>query len=128
MQRARRSWRLLFISLWLFATWANIADGQVAVSSITGTVTDPQGHRVPGATVRAVERSTGLLRRTVATSVGTYSLDALPAGVYSVTFSKSGFADFVADRVEQTVGYRRTLDVRLALSKGKGEQVSIVEP
>ena len=102
--------------------------GQVARSSLTGTVTDPQRHRIPGATVRAVEKETGLERHTTTSSDGTYSLDALPVGWYSVSFSKAGFADFTADDVEQTVAHTRTLDAQLNLATGAAQRVSITEP
>src|SRR5580704_7590949 len=77
---------------------------QVDRTAITGTVTDPQGHRIPQSTVRATESSTGLQRETMTTSQGTYELPGLPPGTYSVEFSKTGFGDLVARNVKQLVG------------------------
>jgi hypothetical protein len=96
-------------------------------SAITGTVTDPQGNRVPQSTVRATGKSTGFERETLTTSQGTYNLPGLPPGTYSVRFSKAGFADFTAEGVEQTVGQTRTLNARLELAHGK-ERTSVTEP
>ena len=104
-----------------------VLQAQVDRTAITGTVTDQQGHRVPQSAVRATERSTGFQRETSTTSQGTYELPGLPLGVYTVQFSKVGFATFSADRVEQTVGQTRTLNVQLSVAGGK-EQTSVVEP
>lgn len=101
--------------------------GQVNRTGITGTVSDPQENRVPGCMVRAIERGTGFERATITTSQGTYNLPGLPPGVYSVQFSKGGFAVFSADRVEQVVGYARTLNVTLQLASG-AQQTSVNEP
>ncbi len=74
---------------------------------------------IPGCSVRAVENSTGLVRETLTTLQGNYELPALPPGVYSVQFSKEGFAPLHVDRVEQTVGQTRTLNARLELANGQ---------
>src|SRR5580658_199581 len=104
-----------------------VLQAQVDRTAITGTVTDQQGHRIPQSTVRATERSTGFQRETSTTSQGTYELPGLPLGVYSVQFSKAGFANFTADRVEQLVGQTRTLNVQLGVASGK-DQTTVVEP
>jgi Carboxypeptidase regulatory-like domain/TonB dependent receptor len=101
--------------------------GQVDRTAITGTVSDQQGNRVPQCAVRAIERGTGFQRDTVTTSQGTYELPGLPPGVYSVRFSKTGFALFTADNVDQLVGATRTLNVTLDLARGQ-QQATVVEP
>ncbi len=100
---------------------------QVDTSSLTGTVTDPQGHRIPGATVAAVQSDTGLTRRTFTAGEGTFSLNELPIGTYSVTISKAGFTDYVAARVLQEIGATRTLTATLSLAKGSGNSTTVVE-
>ena len=86
-----------------------VLQAQVDRTAITGTVTDQQGNRVPQSRVRATESATGFQRETLTTSQGTYELPGLPPGIYSVQFSKAGFADFIAKSVEQLVGQTRTL-------------------
>ena len=95
-------------------------------TAITGVVTDPQGNPVPQSKVRATENATGFQRETLTTSQGTYGLPGLPPGIYSVEFSKAGFADFVAKNVEQLVGQTRALDARLEIARGK-EQTTVAE-
>ena len=91
------------------------ASGQVDRSSLSGTVTDPNGGRVPGALVTAVQPATRLERKTETSSQGTYVLDGLPVGRYAVTFSKTGFSDVRVERVEQGVGETRVLNAQLRL-------------
>ncbi len=103
-----------------------LVQAQVDRTAITGTVTDQQGHRVPQSTVRATESSTGFQRETSTTSQGTYELPGLPPGLYSVQFSKAGFADFTAKSVEQLVGQTRTLNARLEIAGGQ-QQTTVTE-
>ena len=101
---------------------------QGARCSLTGTVTDPQGRRITQATVRVVQAATGLERQTVTTSDGSYLLDSLPIGIYSVSFSKDGFSVYTAERVEEVVGHTRTLNARLSLARESTQHTTITEP
>jgi Carboxypeptidase regulatory-like domain len=103
-----------------------ILRGQVNRTAITGTVTDQQKNAVPGCSIRAEETSTGFRRETVTNLRGNYELPGLPPGVYSVEFSKEGFAPFVVLSVEQVVGQTRTLDVHLELARGQ-QQTTVTE-
>ncbi len=100
---------------------------QVATCSLTGTVIDPQGNPVPGAVVRAVQRTNGLERQTVTNSQGSYLLDNLFPGTYSVSLSRVGFAEFLAKQVEEVVGRTRTLNARLTLARGATQQTTVTE-
>jgi Carboxypeptidase regulatory-like domain len=102
-------------------TWA-----QVESSSLTGTVTDQQGKRIPQARVQATQTATGLRRETETSSQGDYQLLDLPAGTFSVQISKDGFSTFHAERVEQIVGHTRTLNARLDVA-GESQQTSVTE-
>ena len=96
-------------------------------TAITGIVTDPQGNRVPQASIRVSQSETGFQRDTVTNSQGTYTLPDLPAGLFSIVFSKDGFATYTAEGVRQVVGQTRTLNVRLEVAQGR-EQTSVTEP
>ncbi|HEX4810605.1 MAG TPA: carboxypeptidase-like regulatory domain-containing protein [Bryobacteraceae bacterium] len=114
-------------ALTMFIAGALYVTGQVAESSLTGTVSDPQGNRVPGAIVSVSENATGLIRDTRTTSQSAYLIDHLPAGIYTVTLSKPGFDDFRANQVEEVVGRTHTLDLRLHLGKGAAQQATVNE-
>jgi hypothetical protein len=100
---------------------------QVDRTSLTGTVTDQQGNRIPQSKVRVTESTTGFQRETLTTSQGSYELPGLPPGIYVVQFSKAGFADLIAKNVEQLVGQTRTLNARLEVGRGKN-QTTVNEP
>jgi hypothetical protein len=64
---------------------------QQTVGAITGTVSDPSGAAVPGATVKATNVNTNLVITVSTGSTGAYTISDLPAGMYKVAFSKDGF-------------------------------------
>ena len=114
--------------LFLLFAGAVAVRAQVSRCSLTGTVTDPQGRRVPGAVVTAMQNTTGLARRTVSNSQGIYLLNNLPAGTYTVSFLKRGFEEFRANQVEEEVGKTQTLNSSLRLAVGTPEQTTVNEP
>jgi len=126
MLRFVRQRVLFFLFVAVFLLSARAASAQVDRTAITGTVTDPQGNRVPQCKVRAIEGATGFQRETLTTSQGSYELPGLPPGLYSVQFSKDGFSIFVLQQIEQVVGQTRTLNARLELARGS-QQATVNE-
>ena len=59
--------------------------------SITGTVADPSGAFVPGATVTATNPATGFTVTQITASAGEYTISPLDPGIYVVTVSAPGF-------------------------------------
>jgi hypothetical protein len=100
---------------------------QLDRSTLVGTVTDDAGARVPGAAVKAIQLETGVERETKTSSQGTYALDGLPVGRYTVTFGKPGFAEVRVEQVDQGVGQTRTLDAPLRV-KASAESATVREP
>ena len=103
-----------------------LANARVSQTTLTGTVTDEQGRRVPFAGVKITDPGTGLQRETVTSPQGSYTLADLPVGVFRVEVSKEGFATFVAEGVRQEIGQTRSLDVTLHLAARK-QEVTITE-
>src|SRR6266581_6682992 len=66
--------------------------GQEVTASITGTVTDPSGAAVSGATVTATSVERGLNYTAVTNDSGLYRIAPLPVGTYSLKIEKSGIA------------------------------------
>jgi hypothetical protein len=90
-----RSFPALFRSLLLFAAVAGICNlgwGQEVTASITGTVTDPQGAALPGATVTATSQERGQTFTALTNDSGLYRIAQLPVGTYTVKVEKSGFS------------------------------------
>jgi outer membrane receptor protein involved in Fe transport len=99
--------------------------GQTAnTGNITGTVKDPSGAVVPSATVRAVNKGTGVERKTTTSDSGSYELSLLPPGDYRVEIEAQGFAKFIADPVTVNVLSRVTIDPDLSPA-GTAEQVTV---
>lgn len=95
--------------------FAVTAYGQTFRGAINGTVADPSGAMVSGATVRATNNATGVTLTTTSTSDGQFSFQDLPLGSYKVTVSSSGFGTVTTDNVSVTAGGAYTLPVTLKL-------------
>lgn len=80
--------RVVFLTL--FLGLPSYLMGQ-SVGEILGTVVDPTQAVIPNATVTASQRGTGLVRSTVTSGAGTYSIPSLPVGTYTVTATAQGF-------------------------------------
>jgi hypothetical protein len=87
--------------------------GQTFRGTILGTVTDPSGAVVAGATVKVKNVATGLERTTATSGDGSYAVPELPIGTYSVTVSQAGFQTFVVTGVAVDVATERRVDAAL---------------
>ena len=64
----------------------------LVTGDITGTVTDPSGAVVSGATVSLKSDANGSMRTATTGSNGTYRFSLLSPGSYTVSVSASGFS------------------------------------
>ncbi|MFZ0744468.1 MAG: TonB-dependent receptor [Terracidiphilus sp.] len=64
---------------------------QQTLGSINGTVLDPSGAAVAGATITVTNTAINLTRRTASQGTGFYQLFNLPVGTYEVTVTHQGF-------------------------------------
>ena len=62
--------------------------------SISGTVTDPKGSLISGATVTARELNTNFRQSTSTHAEGFYSLPQMPVGLYEITVDAPGFKQY----------------------------------
>src|SRR6267378_5461079 len=67
------------------------ASAQKTSGTITGTLADPSGAVVPGATVSVVNERTGAARETTTNEEGSFSFPELDSGTYRVNVNKGGF-------------------------------------
>jgi hypothetical protein len=106
----------------LFST--TILHAQTATGTILGTVTDPSGARIAGATLEVVNQNTGFARKTTSGTTGDYEFVALPAGVYTVRCTVAGFKSFESrDNLLQVEQHAR-VDAQLVVGEAV-ETVSI---
>jgi len=97
---------------------------QVDRAGLSGIVTDTSGRVLPRTQVSAVQRATGLQRKTISSSRGTYDIPELPVGIYTITLEHEGFKSLTFVDVEEVIGRTRTLDATLQVS-GKDERVEV---
>src|SRR5947208_82171 len=69
---------------------------QDATGKLVGTITDPQGAVIPGAKVTVTNTATGITRESTTGSDGTYLVNAVPIGTYTVTVEKGGFTKSIS--------------------------------
>jgi len=109
----------LAIALMAFLFMAGSLHGQTVAGTVTGTVTDPTGAIVPGATVTVKNTDTGELRSTVSNSTGFFSIPALPPGPYLLDSKVKGFQE---ETSSLTVAPGQALNVNLKLLVGSSTE------
>jgi len=82
---------------------------------IVGTVTDPTGAVVPGATVVATSTTRGTKLTTTTTSAGDYTLSPLDADTYSVTVTAKDFKTTTQENVVVNALEVATINIGLTL-------------
>ena len=102
--------------LFLILTTSGILVGADSAASIAGTVKDPQGRPVSGATLALVS-STGAAGGTTTTDTsGGYRFEGLPQGDYLLRAATPGFAPFLAGNIHLAPGVAETHDIALQLA------------
>src|SRR5271165_5114342 len=78
-------------ALLLLACFAGSVFGQTSgTGTIAGTITDPSGAVVPGASVKVVNTDNGIERKTGTNEAGIYTAAFLRPGHYEVSVEKTG--------------------------------------
>src|SRR6185437_6609888 len=95
---------------------------QTGTSSLRGTITDPKGAVIPGATVTLSNPQTGYTRTTKTNSQGLYQfVEVLPA-TYKLSAQATGFATLAQDNVILMVNTPATLDLQMQVA---GQAVTV---
>jgi hypothetical protein len=79
------------LALAVFMLSVSVASAQVITSTIYGTVTDPSGASIPGATVKVISESSGTTATVVANDTGEFTVGSLQPGRYAVQIEAQGF-------------------------------------
>src|SRR5882757_2856395 len=104
-----------FIFIALIFSAAPSLRAQTTNGSIEGSVTDPSGGAVAGASVTARNLDTGLTQATTTTEAGIYSLPNLPPGRYSVTVEAPNLKKHAQEGVTVTTGTAISLNIPMQL-------------
>jgi carboxypeptidase family protein len=91
------------------------ASAQTSKGFVTGTVEDPNGAGIANASIKITNLTTGTSRDTVADSSGSFRLDAVDPGAYTLEVSAPGFKTAKLDKIEvnaaQTVNFPIKLEI-----------------
>ncbi|HKV23270.1 MAG TPA: TonB-dependent receptor [Candidatus Acidoferrum sp.] len=95
--------------------------------AIGGTVTDPSGAVVPGASVSTENLGTASKASGVTDGSGHYQIAHLQPGTYLLEISATGFGVYKAERVTVEVGRTTTIDVKLNVKTASETVVATAE-
>jgi hypothetical protein len=109
--------KLLVCSLVLVLLLApsSLLTAQTVDTSILGSVTDPQGSVIPGATVLVRAEATGQEKTVKTSGDGQYRVQFLVPGTYSVTVTATGFAQAIRTGIQLALSQQIHLDVAMSL-------------
>jgi outer membrane receptor protein involved in Fe transport len=105
---------VLAMTLAMFATSAMAQSS--TTGSIEGTVSDPNGAAVKGATVSATSPNLITPQSATTNDSGHYIISALPPGTYKVTVDASGFGKYEKDDIAVNLGRTSSVDPQLNLA------------
>ncbi len=120
---AKRSTLLAGLLILFFLTLHPSSFGQGITGSITGTVTDPSGAFIAGATVTVREVETNAIRTATTSAAGTYTITQLPPGQYSVKVDDPAFKSFQQNGITLQINQAAQINAQLAV----GSQQETVE-
>jgi Carboxypeptidase regulatory-like domain/TonB-dependent Receptor Plug Domain len=113
--------RLVFTSAFLLLSGIGVlAQSQATTGTIQGTIVDPNGAVVSGASVNIKNVQTGSERTVVTNSDGFFTAPLLPLGRYRVTTDASGFSKSILENVDVTVG--QTLALKIDMKVGSATE------
>jgi len=105
MNHHQHSVQRLMIAIVVLALLCAIPSmAQVVKGSISGTVTDPQGAVVAGATVKAINDATGATLTTTSDNSGSFHFNLIPVGTYRVEMNAAGFKTTVQNNIVVAAG------------------------
>ena len=92
---------------------------------ISGTVADPSGAAVPGATIKLTSEGTGAVLINTSDADGNFVFSAVLPGIYTISAEHQGFKKFQKEQIELTPGNRLAVGT-LTLSVGQvSESVTV---
>ena len=103
--------------LLVFSIFSQSAWSQTVTAAVVGTITDPAGAAVSGATITATSVERGTTYTAVSNDSGLYRISAVPVGTYTLTVDKSGFSTAARESFVLTVDQVARIDVGLKLGK-----------
>lgn len=114
-----------FVIVACICLFATAVFAQEPTGAIEGTVSDPQGALVQGASVTARNAATNFARTATSEDNGRYRISQLPPGTYEVKVTGTNFKTSVITNFVVAVGQTAPLDIHLEVG-GATETVTVV--
>jgi hypothetical protein len=99
---------------------------QQATGAITGTVHDPSGAVVAGATVTVMDKDRGTSLKTQTNTDGVYNFPRLPVGNYEIRAEANGFQSSVRNGVALDLNQTATIDFAMVIGQAS-QTVQVTE-
>jgi hypothetical protein len=112
--RFRQAFRFLLLFVVSFTLGTAGAHAQFR-TSIQGTVTDPSGAVIPGATLTLTDRATGTTVVRTSSGDGIFNFDALPSDHFTLTVERDGFQKKVLDNLQLIPEQPNALNIQLEI-------------
>jgi hypothetical protein len=105
----------LLLALILLLGLSALAVAQSDNGRLVGTITDPSGAVISGATIKVTDAGTGRTVMATTDAAGEYAINALPVGKYHVEVAQTDFKTATADF---TLDVNQVIDISLKLETG----------
>jgi Carboxypeptidase regulatory-like domain/TonB dependent receptor len=122
--RSRLLSAVLAFAFFLVCTDSAFAQGGAATAQLNGTVTDPSGGSVAGASISVRNTATNITSTGTSNDRGFYAVANLTPGNYELKVSYKGFANFTQTGIVLLVGQSATINVGLQVAS-QGERVVV---
>lgn len=109
----KRFWNFFVLFAVAFALTGEVYGQAGATGTFVGTVSDPSGAVVSGATVDITNASTGLTSHTVTSASGDYTVPYLLPGLYQISVQSPGFQKSVVSNTQLVVAQIARVNVKL---------------
>jgi len=101
----------------LTALNTNLRAQSLSTGTILGTVSDPSGALIAGASVKATNTQTGNVLTTTTDAQGRYQFSGMPNGQYGILVEKAGFESMAKTGVALSVGGSSVVDFSMAVGQ-----------
>jgi len=106
-----------FVILALISAIPAFAQGTGNAGTVAGTVTDPSGANIPGASVAISNKVTGYMNTAMTDAMGVFRFVNIPLNNYHLEVKAAGFQDHIEDvMVQTTVAVNLKIAMNLASS------------
>ncbi len=115
--RRLKSLSFAFLALGVLLCSADAARGQDVTATITGTVSDPSGAPIVGATVTAHDTERGTLWTSLSNESGLYNLIRIPVGTYDLKVEQKGFQTAVVAPFTLVLNQTAKIDIQMKMGQ-----------